>query len=457
MRVWLIATGEPVPTDAVNPRLHRKGMLAKALASRGHEVVWWTSTVNHQEKRHRFLRDTVVQVSEQYHLRFLHAPVYKTSISLRRILSHRCVARKFRQFAPAEPPPDLIVCSMPTIELSVAATQYALARGVPLVLDIEDMWPDVIVDLAPPWTRSVARITLSSMYRGMRYASRNATAISGLTPAYVDWALRFANRPRCTLDKDFPMAYETEQPNQDALTSARQFWQCRGINGTDDNFVACFAGTMGRFFEIQTVIEAARRLQSAGRSVRFVLCGAGDNVQKYRQMAEDMDNVVFPGWVEAPEIWTLMRMSSVGLAPYLSIPNFTNNLTNKPIEYFSAGLPVVSSLKGILSNLLERYQCGVTYENERADQLAEILAALDDDRERLAKLSKNAKELYMSQFTVEKVFSEMIAHLEGVTVHGDRHKTIQPRRSGKGLREMQGEEDERLRGRKASVKVIGCR
>ena len=44
-----------------------------------------------------------------------------------------------------------------------------------------------------------------------------------------------------------------------------------------------------------------------------------------------------------------------------------------------------------------------------------------------------------------------------VTVHGDRHKTTQTRRSGKGLREMQREEDERFKGRKASAKAIEYR
>jgi len=414
MRVWLLATGEPVPTDAANPRLHRKGMLAEALVSRGHEVVWWTSTVNHAEKCHRFPRDTVVEFGKEYCVRLLHAPLYKANVSLRRVLSHRCIARKFRRFAPGEPPPDVIVCSMPTIELSVAATRYALARRVPLVLDIEDMWPDVVLDLVPSWARGVGRVALSSMYRGMRYASRNATAIIGLTAPYVDWALAYAARPRSALDRNFPMAYKSDPPPEEALASALELWQRHGIEETGHNLVACFFGTMGRFFEIPTVIDAARRLRADGRSIRFVLCGAGDNLARYQEMAADTDNVVFPGWVEAAEIWTLMRMSSVGLAPYLSIPNFTNNLPNKPIEYFSAGLPIISSLKGVLSDLLERYQCGVTYENERAEQLAEILAALDDDRERLAQLSKNSEKLYVSQFTAEKVFSEMIAHLEHI-------------------------------------------
>ena len=58
--------------------------------------------------------------------------------------------------------------------------------------------------------------------------------------------------------------------------------------------------------------------------------------------------MLFPGWVNKPEIWILMRIAQVGLAPYRSTEDFIISIPNKAIEYMSAGLPVISSLKMII-------------------------------------------------------------------------------------------------------------
>ena len=109
-----------------------------------------------------------------------------------------------------------------------------------------------------------------------------------------------------------------------------------------------------------------------------------------------------------------MRMSKIGLAPYISSDNFTQNLPNKPVEYLSAGLPVVSSLQGNLQQLLSRHDCGVTYGNRDAGQLARVVADLHDNPGRLAAMSENCRGLYQDQFVAEKVYSEMHAYLAGI-------------------------------------------
>jgi len=161
-----------------------------------------------------------------------------------------------------------------------------------------------------------------------------------------------------------------------------------------------------------TIIEAARKLKKQNRSFRFILCGSGDNFAYYKNLAIDCDNVIFPGWVGAADIWTLMRIASVGLAPYLSIQNFTMNLPNKPLEYLSAGLPIVSSLNGVLRDLLLNYDCGVTYANGNSDDLVSTLVNLYDHPELIRKMSENAYALYKEKFIAEKVYNNMISHLE---------------------------------------------
>lgn len=138
VRIWLITIGEPVPvSDGSNDRLHRTGYLSHLLADKGHDVIWWTWTFGHFRKVHRFGQDTIVLPKSLLEIRLLNGCGYHTNLSFQRILDHRNIASNFSDTSRSLPPPDLVFCSFPTIELSLAATLYGKERCVPVVLD---MW-----------------------------------------------------------------------------------------------------------------------------------------------------------------------------------------------------------------------------------------------------------------------------------------------------------------------------
>lgn len=415
MHVWLVTVGEPLPTDGGADRLLRAGILADLLHRRGHNVTWWTSTFDHVRKRHRFESDTTLDPEPGYRMILLHGAAYSKDVSLRRIANHWGTARAFARLAETEPAPDVVLCSLPTLELSVAATAYGVRHGVPVLLDVRDLWPDVIVDYAPRVARWLARLVLAPMERQARAACRAATGILGTTPEYVEWGLRRAGRRRGEFDRDFPMAYVASEPEADALAAADNFWRQQGLGHERDQFVACFCGRIGHHNDFDTVIEAARLLQARGKDCRFILCGNGSKLDYYRDRAKDLGNVSFPGWVGAAEIWTLMRRSAVGLAPLREIDNYVHNLPNKPAEYFSAGLPVVTSLNvGVLRDLLVRNDCGLVYQNGAPETLADALAQLLDDRERRDRMSANALALFRRSFVAETVYEELVDFLQTV-------------------------------------------
>lgn len=414
MYIWLITIGEPLPSDGDNNRFLRTGILANLLAARGHHVVWWTSTFDHARKRQRFEADITTDINKRFRIKLLHSIAYKNNVSLSRVINHWGIARKFAALAEAEPRPDIILCSLPTLELSLRAAEYGQKKGVPVILDVRDLWPDIFLELVPAWGRGLMKLLLSSFFDTVRAACGKATAIAGITPAFVEWGVNYANRPRTEFDRDFPLGYKAEAPGEEALTKAEAFWDDLGIKKGSKEFIACFFGTMGRQFELETVIEAARSLNSGNRLFRFVLCGSGDNFHYYRKLAGECTNIIFPGWVGAAEIWTLLRMSSVGLAPYVNTQNFMLNLPNKPVEYLSAGLPIVSCLGGVLENLLSTYDCGVTYDSADAGALVSVLKHLYDNRQRLKAMSDNALALYKEKYVAEKVYNDMIRYLEDI-------------------------------------------
>jgi len=421
MNIWLVTIGEPVPTlDARADRLHRTGFLAHFLAEHGHDVVWWTSTFNHFSKKHLYRCDTDVQINDQLRIKLLHGCGYKSNISIARFKDHNQIAKKFKKLALKQTKqPDIIVAALPTIELCLEVVRYCKTTGVPSVLDMRDMWPDIFIDSVPKILRPIAGLFLGSMFRSAYVACSGATALTGITDAFVDWGLKRGKRLKSDIDKAFHMGYITAAPNQKKITIAEKYWNGKGINPSKNEFIVCFFGTIGRQFDMDTVIRTARKLEKQRKTVRFVICGTGDRLEYYKKQAAGVSNLIFPGWVDAAQIYVLMRWAAVGLDPLIDRYDFLATINNKAIEYMSAGLPIISSPdRGVLCDLLSRHKCGVSYPQGDADTLSDILIKTHDDLDMLHEMSKKSIQLFNEQFTAEKVYGEMMAHLVKIAEKG---------------------------------------
>lgn len=416
MNIWLVTIGEPLPLQAGGrDRLHRTGTLAQFLARRGHRVLWWSSTFDHFRKTHIAGKDETVELGSGLRIRLLRGRGYSRNISLDRLRDHAEIARKFVFEAERERLPDVIVAALPTIGLSAASANFGVRHGVPVALDMRDMWPDIFVDTAPAAVRPMARALLLPMFHQARRACARASAIVGITDAFVDWGVRRGGRKRSSLDRAFPLGYDTQPPEAEDLRAAGAFWDGLGIRETSP-FTLCFFGGLGRQLDLMHVIQAARALEGQGTPVRFVLCGAGERLEEYRRAAAGVSNMVLPGWVDRAAIYTLMRRSTAGLDPLPCRYDFLSTINNKAIEYMSAGLPVISSPRaGVLFELLEQRDCGLSYDAADGQGLAALVANLAQQPDRIAAMRRASAALFREQFMAETVCAAMAQHFETIS------------------------------------------
>ena len=346
MLVWLVTIGEPLPSEeGVKDRPHRTGLFARLLAQRGHEVVWWTSTYDHFRKKHLFAEDHTLRVNERLEIRMLHGRGYRSNVSLARFWDHRQIANRFAAAAQAEPRrPDIIVAALPTIELSLESTRYGKQYDVPVVLDMRDMWPDIFLEFLPPAFRPLGYLPLAPLFWKTRVAVPRRHGDHGNDGPLRRLGSSSRRTSAISLGSEFLLWLLGNATIGGNARAAESFWDRKGVPASTEDFNAVFFGSIGRQFDLNTIIEAARRIESTDRRIRFVICGDGDFLERYKSLASGLHNIVFPGWVGGAEISVLMRRAAIGLAPYRESLNFTMNIANKPAEYFSGGLPIALSL-----------------------------------------------------------------------------------------------------------------
>jgi glycosyltransferase involved in cell wall biosynthesis len=416
VRVSLVTIGEPLPIlDGVRDRPLRAGYLAHALADRGHDVTWWTSVFDHARKRRIPTEHDSIEVRSGLRIRLMDGGGYHSNVSYARLRDHRRLAAAFSRLIRREARPDVILSSLPPVELSHAAVEYGEEASVPVVLDMRDMWPDIFADELPSALRGLGRMFLRPFFRQAREACRRATAITGVSEAMLDWGLRRGGRTRSALDCAFPPGYAVREPSPERQIEAEAFWRTWKIPADPAERIVCFFGNMGRVLDLDHVIECARMLRTRRVPLRFVLCGTGERLERYRHLAADVPNVALPGWVDEAKIQALLKVSYAGINPLPDRYDFLAIINNKSIEYLSAGVPVISSpTTGALARMLADLDCGATYDARNPGALAQVIEFACANPESWSIKSTNAKAAFIQHFTAEKVYDRFGHHLETI-------------------------------------------
>jgi glycosyltransferase involved in cell wall biosynthesis len=412
MNIWLIKEGEPLPCDD-NPRLMRMGLLAEELVKQDHDVTWWSSTFEHGRKRERFDKDTELKIFDDNGLLILlKTPVtYKKNTSVSRIIYHDLLGRKFIKKAMLMEKPDIIFCAFPTIHFASAAIKYGKKMNVPVILDVRDLWPDIFERALPSKLKFAGPLVLYPLHAKTNNAFRNAYGITGIIPSHLDWGITKASRERTDRDKYIYIGYKRTILSEEDRKLGKNYWESMDVNS--DTWNICFFGTMSSMtMDISTLIKAFKNINLEYPKMRLILCGSGDALEMYKNEATGCSNVIFPGWIDKKQIQSLMEISKVGVYPFHNLPDFINSLTNKMIEYFSAGLPVLSTLRGFSKKYIESHEVGIVYEEGSIESCSNAILDLYHNESKRLKMSSNAKNRFFIDFESTSINNKFIKYFE---------------------------------------------
>lgn len=404
--IWLVCDGEPLPIDEGSPRLLRTAVLASRLVLAGFRVVYWSSNFDHTRKRRRDLLGRTM-CSHGYSIHLVEGKPYRSNVSIDRIFHNLVVANRMRLAMERDlERPDLILADLPTIELASMSTSMAERLQTPILVSIRDLWPDVFLTAVPSYIRQALSPFLYPYRRMLGSALARATGIIGISENYLTWALRNAKRSRSEIDAVIPLGYPNFRTPLSG-ESERSLQRLSALKVDTSKTLIAFVGTFGHSYDLETVILSASLL-SQRKDIQFVLAGEGTKSQKLRELASGLDNVIFPGWLSQEDISILLSHSVAGLTAYRE--EALQGLPNKFFEYMCHGLPIVNSLKGEASSVIEVNQIGRNYVSGNPQSLAASILEICADQKKRRQMSLSAKLAFQSKYS-EDVTTEAFLSL----------------------------------------------
>lgn len=413
MNIWIIHPGELLPIDGTG-RLFRYGLLANYLAQGDNSILRFAPTFAHGIKKTRCVDGHVDVINSMYSNVFIDAGKYWKNISIRRLLFHYKFAYKLLNEFSRHNRPDIILCGVPHPLFCAVSVYFGKKNNIPVVIDVRDLWPDIYFSFFPKVMRDLLLRLIRPFELINRYVFKNTAGITAVSNSYLQWGMSFSGRLAGPQDKVFYLGYEKHAVEHNHEINLTKFSKSGLKIGKK---IFCFIGSFESSYDIETVLDAAVELERRGENdCQFVFCGDGAKKNKVEALSEIHDNIVYLGYLDQSELSSVMKMSYAGLCTYNE--SALQSIPNKPIEYFSSGLPIISSLRGDLYELIDEYYCGKSYSANNMEEFVATITLFINNPNEVEIMSDNSKSLFEKYFEANKVYSEFTNYLNNVILNG---------------------------------------
>ena len=301
--------------------------------------------------------------------------------------------------------PDVIYVYHPPLPASISALIIKLFRRVPVVLDIQDMWPDTLK--ATGMINNSHLLSVVSKVCNLVYSS--VTKIVVLSPGFKKLLI---NRGVPNSKIEIIYNWADEKVIRNAITETPKELAC--IEG----FKVLFAGNIGQAQGLDIILEAALSFKDEFLKPQFVVLGRGLQLNDLKRRADDLNltNVHFLPAVTMEKVGGFLSSADALLIHLNSDPLFKVTIPGKTQAYMAAGKPIIMGVSGDASNLVLRANCGVCFEPEKSADLAQVVKLLMSlPPAEMQRLGKNSENFYYENLSVKvgvdsfvKIFNEVI-------------------------------------------------
>lgn len=238
------------------------------------------------------------------------------------------------------PRPDVVLVSSPPLPVAGLGPLLARRFACPWLLEVRDIWPESAVSVG--WLSSEGR-AYRLLARFARSVTRRARVVIVPTPGLEPLVRAHGAREICVL----PGIVRAREPDPERrrLTRARL-----GIG--DDQCVFLYLGAIGVANGLDLLLEAVESLPP-DIPARVVVAGDGSARSSFVEAVDSrrLDRITLLPPVSQDGVGDLLAAADVGLHLLRPDPVFASALPTKALEYLGAGLPFVTTVSGLPSEV----------------------------------------------------------------------------------------------------------
>ena len=398
MRILMIAEYCTLPFEGGNSRFT---YLLDKINYEKNDVELITTVFRHGTKKNRDIKKIDLDAFK-YKLTLLDEPGYKKNVSLKRIYSHKVLAKNLKNYLNTlDYKPDVIYCSVPSLDFAQVAVKFANKNNIRFILDIQDLWPEAY--------KMVVRIPIINdiifypLTKKANYIYSHADEIVAVSETYVNRALEVNNK----VNKGLSVFLGT---------NLKYFDECKEKNKKDfkDGIIRiAYIGTLGHSYDIKSIIDAIKILNDRGISnIKFVIMGSGPLKKEFENYAKEQDvDCKFTGQLEYQKMVALLCSCDIAVNPITH--GAAQSIINKVGDYAAAGLPVLNTQECVeYRDLIDNYRCGLNCENGNIQDIADKLEKLIEDEKLRKNMGEGNRKLAEEKFDREKTYKQIIELIE---------------------------------------------
>lgn len=279
---------------------------------------------------------------------------------------------------------DLIYVYYPALTAGLAAIAAKLFRRTPVLLDVQDMWPDSLGSsgmLQNRFLLGIANAACNLLYRHCDHVLvlspgfKTLLVERGVPADKITIVYNWADEPPAVEYRRLPEGFDPE-----------------------DGFRVLFAGNMGAAQQLDTIIDAAARLQSEHPDCVFYFMGGGIDKDRLAERARNLglSNVRFLPRVPLQEVQRFLARADALLVHLADEPLYRITIPSKTQAYLYAGRPILMGVAGDAADLVREADAGYVFAPGNSEALAEnVRRLIADGPARRDEIGRNAHLFYI--------------------------------------------------------------
>jgi glycosyltransferase involved in cell wall biosynthesis len=163
--------------------------------------------------------------------------------------------------------------------------------------------------------------------------------------------------------------------------------------------IVLYAGAHGISNDLEVVLEAADHLRDNPQVV-IVLLGDGKEKSALMTKAAKMglDNVIFLPPIPKNEMPGALAAADMCLAILKPLPLYSTVYPNKVFDYMAAGRPVILAIDGVIRQVVEKAEAGITVPPGDPESLAASIKMLTENKQLRIEMGKRGRMTVETHF-----------------------------------------------------------